>query len=359
MSQTERVSAEAQTVLTRALSEAWVDLNRSHFEGSMRPPGVEIRILERQLGRWDRASRQICLSERLLLHHRWGVVLEVLKHEMVHQYVHEVLGRTDEPPHGPSFRAECARRGLDSRASGIPIAEVNDPLRDKVLGRVQRLLALASSDNIHEAQSAMKAAQRLMLRHNIEAVETNSQLAIRFEQVGLIRQRHPAHIKMLSGILGAHFFVRCIWVFAWDVSKAKKGRVLELCGTESNLQIAAYVHDFVLSSAERMWQEHKRSQGWSSNSERRRYLCGVMMGFSESLETQAQEHQEAGLIWVGDPRVDDWLRQRHPRIRRGSGGRVRTTAAWSAGRQAGRKIVVHKPLTQKKRKGLAGLLGRR
>ena len=149
----------------------------------MRPPGIDIRCLERQLGRWDRTSRQIGLSEHLLLHHRWGVVLEVLKHEMVHQYVHEVLGRTDEPPHGPSFRAECTRRGLDSRASGLPIVESDDPLRDKILGRVQRLLALASSDNIHEAQSAMKAAQRLMLRHNIEAVETNANVAIRFEQV--------------------------------------------------------------------------------------------------------------------------------------------------------------------------------
>ena len=164
---------------------------------------------------------------------------------------------------------------------------------------------------------------------------------------------------MLSGILGAHFFVRCIWVFAWDVQTAKRGRVLEICGTEANLQIAAYVHDFVLATADKLWKEHKRAEGITSNSERRRYLCGVMMGFSESLETQAQQNQEAGLIWLGDPRVDAWLRQRHPRIRRGSGGRVRTNAAWSAGRQAGQKIVVHKPLTQKKRRGLAGLLSRR
>mgnify|MGYP001258857352 CR=1 FL=1 len=62
----------------------------------------------------------------------------------------------------------------------------------------------------------MKAAQRLMLRHNIEAVETNSKLTIRFEQVGLIRQRHPAHIKMLSGILGAHFFFHHSHTFAFN-----------------------------------------------------------------------------------------------------------------------------------------------
>jgi len=224
---------------------------------------------------------------------------------------------------------------------------------------VQRLLALAESDNMHEAKAAMKTAQRLMLRFNIGALETQEETSVHFEQVGSIRQRHPSHVKMLSGILGAHFFVRCIWVFAWNVQEAKRGRVLEICGTEANLQIARYVHDFLLATGERLWAEHKRDEGIDSNAERRRFLCGVMMGFSESLDAQSREHEETGLVWVGDPRVDAWMRQRHPHTRRGSGGRVRPTQAWAAGRRAGRKIVIHKPVTQKPRRGLKGLLTRR
>jgi hypothetical protein len=213
---------------------------------------------------------------------------------------------------------------------------------------VQRLLALAGSDNLHEAQAAMRAAQKLMLRHNIGSLEAERRPELSFRQLGRIRQRHPAHEKVLSGILGAHFFVRCIWVFAWDVKATRKGRVLELCGAQANLEIAAYVYDFLLVTAERLWNAHKHAQCIRSNADRRRYLCGVMTGFSESLQRAADVHQSTGLIWVGDPRVDAWFRQRHPRVRRGSGGRVRADSAWAAGREDGRRIVLHRPLTEKR-----------
>jgi hypothetical protein len=359
MSGSERVSAEALALLSRVLSGAWEELNQSYFHGELKAPALEIRPLGRQLGRWERHSRQIVLSEKLIFEHRWGVVLEVLKHEMVHQFVHEGLGRVEEPPHGPSFQAECARLGIDARASGLPPVSEEDPKRDKILGRVQRLLALAGSDNIHEAKAAMRAAQRLMLRYNIDQMEAERPTAMAFEQVGAVRQRHPTHVKILSGILGEHFFVRCIWVFAFDVERGRKGRVLELCGTPANLAIAAYVHDFVLVTSERLWAEHKAREGIRSNAERRRFLSGVMMGFSESLSTQAVEHGETGLVWLGDPRLDVYLRQRHPRIRSGGGSRMRVTREWQAGRAAGRKLVVHRPLEGKKRRGIRGLLTRR
>ena len=38
----------------------------------------------------------------------------------------------------------------------------------KVGDRIARLLALAESPNVHEAEAAMAAAQRLLLKYNIE-----------------------------------------------------------------------------------------------------------------------------------------------------------------------------------------------
>ena len=137
MSVRERVLDEALALLSRVLSGSWEELNQAHFQGQLKPPAIEIRPLGSQLGRWERQLRQIVLSENLVLEQRWGVVLEVLKHEMVHQFVHEVLGCLDEPPHGPSFRAECARRGVHARAAGLPSVSEEDPKRDKILGRVQ------------------------------------------------------------------------------------------------------------------------------------------------------------------------------------------------------------------------------
>ena len=46
---------------------------------------------------------------------------------------------------------------------------MSDDPRQRVLERVRRLLALATSSNVHEASSAAAAAQALVARHRLEA----------------------------------------------------------------------------------------------------------------------------------------------------------------------------------------------
>src|SRR5690606_18958374 len=120
-------------------------------------------------GRWVAEERTIEISRKLLVDHGWGALVEVLKHEMAHQFVDEVLGLADEAAHGPAFRQVCAERGFDARASGVPNAAQSDA-QSRVLERVAKLLALAESPNEHEAQAAMNAAQRLMLKYNLENI---------------------------------------------------------------------------------------------------------------------------------------------------------------------------------------------
>src|SRR5688572_25297134 len=88
------------------------ELNASLFRGKLRPAVLEFSDVEGRLGRYVSSTRGIELSRRLLTEHGWGVLVEVLKHEMAHQYVHEVLGVHDEPAHGPAFRQVCAERGV-------------------------------------------------------------------------------------------------------------------------------------------------------------------------------------------------------------------------------------------------------
>jgi hypothetical protein len=57
---------------------------------------VALSDSERRLGEWNRAQRTISISRRLVVQQPWGVVREVLKHEMAHQYVFEILGRIAE-----------------------------------------------------------------------------------------------------------------------------------------------------------------------------------------------------------------------------------------------------------------------
>jgi len=270
---------------------------------------------------------------------------------MAHQYVDEVLQVRDETAHGPAFRKVCAERSIDGRAVGTP--SVPDEMSG-IMRKIEGLLALAESENEHEAKLAMSTAHRLLRKHNIRLA--NSSEPYGFQQVGQVRGRTSAHEKILAGILGQHFFVQPIWVVAYDSNKDVRGRVLELCGRPENLDIAAHVHGFMLETCDSLWRAHKKRFGITSNRDRRRFLQGVMIGFNERLNGEARDCEERGLVWVGDAGLDDWVGNRYPHIRSGRRTRMRMTEAWRAGRSAGQKVVWRKPVSSKKR-GIRGLLG--
>jgi hypothetical protein len=320
----------------------------------MRPPSLCLDDTTRRLGAWKREERTLSLATRLVRDHPWTVVLEVLRHEMAHQYVDEVLGIHDETAHGPTFQAVCEARAIDGRAAGT--LEV-DEAHAAVMRRVTGLLALADSDNEHEATAAMNAAHRLMRKHNVAIAEGgHAPPRYRFVQLGEVRGRTPAHEKILAGILGQHFFVQPIWVVAYAPETARRGRVLEVCGRTENLQMAAHAHEFLLETCERLWARHKREHGIRGNKDRRRFFSGVMIGFNERLSAVAVEAEETGLVWIGDAGLDAWTAQRHPHLRRGRRTRMSVDGAWHAGRAQGRKVVLRRPIS-KKGQGIRGLLG--
>jgi hypothetical protein len=295
-------------------------------------------------------TRTIEISLPLVVEKPWGVVVEVLKHEMAHQYVHEILGEKSETPHGPAFRDACARLGVDPRASGLPSSgAAADPAErdvgdDRTLTRISRLLALAESPNRHEAEAAMAAAQRLMLKHNLEAVRTHAARAYGFAHLGRPTGRVGEHERLVAMILGKHFFVEAIWVPVYRAREGKRGSLLEICGTYANLAIAEYAHGFLHGTAERLWTDHKRAQGLTER-ERRTFLAGVMAGFADKLARQEATSRADGLVWVKDGDLGGYLRRRHPHVRHVRHAGQRRNDTWAHGREAGRKIVLHRPVT--------------
>jgi hypothetical protein len=291
--------------------------------------------------------RSIDMSRSLLVSQPWGLVLEVLKHEMAHQYVHEVLGRTEETAHGPAFRDVCERLGIDGRASGMPRHAGSDedpaePGHLKILERVSQLLALAQSSNVHEAQAATSLAQKLMLKYNLESTALGARRGYGFRHLGNPSGRITESERLVSIILGEHFFVEVIWVPVYRPFEKKRGQMLEICGTHENLEMAAYVHAFLTQAAEHLWLEHKRAENIRGNRDRRTYLAGVMEGFRDKLAVETRKHREQGLVWVGDADLEAYYRKRHPHIRHSrTTGHLRTDAH-VAGRSAGRRLVLHR-----------------
>src|SRR3954453_8385307 len=155
---TERLSGELERAAILAVYRAWEDLNGALFRFQMVRPAIELVDSGSRLGRWHGGLRAIELARSLLVEHGWGALIEVLKHEMAHQYVDEVLGQPDDAMHGTEFRRVCEERGIDPSAAGVPASDAVKPVDQHLLERIAKLLALAESPNEHEAQAAMSAA---------------------------------------------------------------------------------------------------------------------------------------------------------------------------------------------------------
>jgi Protein of unknown function (DUF2786)/SprT-like family len=346
---TERLNSELERAALHEILRTWEDLNGALFRFQLERPAVMLVDSSARLGLWHGGLRVIEITRSLLTDHGWGVLVEVLKHEMAHQYVDEILGQPDDSMHGAAFRRVCEERGIDSSAAGVPRADTDASSVDQhMLERVAKLLALAESSNEHEAQAAMSAAQRLMLKYNIDLAISGRQPAHAFRHLGAPTGRVSESQRILAGILGDHFFVQTIWVPVWRALEGKRGSVLEICGSQANLELADYVHAFLNVTAERLFAEYRRTPSGRS-AKRLTFIAGVMAGFRDRLERERKKSKAEGLVWVGDAGLDDFFRKRHPRIRWTRYAVGHGSEAYARGREAGAKIVLHRGIATNSR----------
>lgn len=345
----------------RHVRATYHEYNGSLFRGRLRPPSLEWSDSESEWGAWLGTTRVLRLSKRLLSR-SWAELTEVLKHEMAHQYVEEVEGiQPGEGPHGATFRRVCRERGIDEGATGDPNPASREPdaKHHAILRRIEHLLALATSDNQNEAETAMATARRLMLKYNLEEATAGAKSTYSYRHLGKPTGRRMAWQRSLANILSEYFFVDVIIVPVYRPLEQKRGSLLEAMGTRQNLEMAAYAHDFLERTAHALWKRHKRECGVLTDRDKQSYLHGVMSGFSEKLDRESKENQKEGLVWLGDPELGRYFRARHPHVRSVSGRARVHTEAFSAGHHAGGRIVLHRGVEAGSTRGAPRLLGAR
>ena len=330
------LSLELEAALLRELRAAYDWENDARFGKRLRPAVLVLADATSRHGAWVRATRRLELARTLVLERSWPEVIGVLQHEMAHQFVDEVLGQAGEAAHGETFQRVCEERGIDGKAAGAPVAALGVEV-DRVLERIRKLLALAGSANQNEAEIAMRRAHELMLRHNIEHA---AQRTYEVRHLGDPARRGTRVEADIAGILAAFFFVKVIRIPVYLPRDGKRGAVYEITGTHANVEMASHVYAFLLATATRLWDEHRRDH---RGRDRLSYQCGVVRGFAEKLEAERTELVGTGLVWRGDRQLEEFYRARNPRITRRSRS-VRLDGAHAAGREAGRTVVLHKPV---------------
>jgi hypothetical protein len=330
------LTAALEAALLRELRTAYDWENDARFGKRLRAPVLALGDALGRHGAWIAGPRRLELSRALVLEASWPEVLGVLQHEMAHQYVDEVLLERGEAAHGATFQRVCEERGIDAKAAGAPVP-ANGIEVDRVLDRIRKLLALAGSANQHEAEVAMRRAHELMLRHNVEHA---AQRTYEVRHLGDPKRRGTRVEAEVAGLLGDYFFVKVIRIPYYLPAEGRQGNVYEIAGTRANVEMAAHVWAFLLATCARLWDEHRRAH---RGRDRLSYQCGVVRGFGEKLRAERVELKGTGLVWRGDAGLDRYYCGRNPRITTRSRS-IRLDGAHAAGREAGRNVVLHRPV---------------
>lgn len=351
--------AELHREWLEQLARDWRRLNWYYLEESLREPIFELLGSREQLGRWTAASRTIGIGGWHIANHAWHEVVETLKHEMAHQMVSELFQQPDAAHHSTAFRAACEKLRCLSNATADPgrmvgLEESTTPT-DRLLAKIHRLLRLGTSPNQHEAALAMERASALLTKYNLDLGAAQETRTYSRRWLGPSLSRRQEHHTTLALVLTEHFFVRLIWVPAYDALSSTDGVQMLAIGTKPNLDIAEYVHDFLSRTIEQLWEQHRESESYRGG-RKPQYLAGLTRGFLDKLDSQRQRlNEERALIWKGDAGLRDHVKHLFPRLSTTRSGGVSRSDDYHAGIDHGRKITLRMGVTERA-KGRGGLL---
>jgi hypothetical protein len=323
----------------------------------LRKPLFSLRDMKGRWGYWSGENNEICLSRELVLDHPWDTICEILLHEMAHQYAEQALGSQDEPPHGPKFKRACQLLRANPRASGNyrpldeRVLQYSPGPEDKIMVRVKKLMALAQSQNRHEAELAMAKAHEFIAKHNIELLARDEERHFVSVFVGKPALRHFREDYHLAGLLQDFYFVFGIWVPAYVLHKGKMGSVLEISGTIQNVRIASYVHDFVKRFIDTQWQRYNKNRGLNRY-RKTDFAVGILKGFGAKLRMQNRKRKkdkdELGLIKIEDPLLQKHVDYRYPHTTSIRGKVLRGYKdVLRDGIGIGKKLVISEGITEK------------
>src|SRR5438128_2475810 len=347
----------------------WTDRLYSEYEDilyqynlRLLKPVIRIEPLGRDWGNWNPETRSITIAHRLIEHHPWDIVVEVLKHEMAHQLADERLGAY-ESAHGANFRHACRLLGVADWAASatcklppeIPnwrqrvLTSEEEPL----LNRVEKLLALAESSNEYEAALATERVRQLYAKYNLECLAAGSDSAYVHCVINRRRRRIESEDSAIFAILTAHFLVRAVFTSLYDAHDLCEYRVVELLGTRENVLMAEYVYHFLRHKLDTLWEEH-RSRTGAAAAARRSYMLGVLSGFREKLDASAaltdagpsSTETSQTLLKLADQQLETSVKTRYPRLTtRWWGTGCRDRDSYGAGVVDGGTITLQRGLT--------------
>jgi predicted SprT family Zn-dependent metalloprotease len=339
----------------------------SWYRISLAVPAFRISDSKLTLGSWYPETRTISISTTLINEYSWDAVINVLKHEMAHQYVHELMGREMEQPHGHSFTAACEKLGVlfpfNASSGDTPKAFTADKQHgfdseyNRKVSKVQKMLSLAGSGNKHEAEAAMSKANSFIRKYNLERLNNNKSSCYSYEIINTRKKRLHIIERKIASLLMDFFYVDIVYSDLFDPKMLEFHKTIELLGTLENVAFARHAYDFLLRRVEYLWHSYSKESN-APGKLRKTFILGLLQGFREKLvsdekkapiavkiKVRLDRHKTvSALVVAKDVGLSNFTTQRFPRLRkvryRSSG--IYCADTFTAGKTEGKKITLHK-----------------
>jgi hypothetical protein len=328
------------------------------FDVHLRKPVFEISETGSSLGSWTPDTRILAISQQLIVNYPWYITQQVLKHEMAHQLCSEFFF-SKKPGHGEDFRRACDLLGVLPEFRGhksispelletLVVEHSASKESRKFLQRVEKLFALGSSANEHEAELAVKKANELIEKYHLGQLLDDQSSAFTVRIINQKRKRIFSYQKYICTILQDFFYVQVLLSAIYDPLDNESHRTIEIFGTRENVAIAEYCYFFVENQLKLLWKANRNQFGKKQRANRNSYFIGMVLGYHETLKKQRRMRQQKSnqttaklgeLILAEDQRLQQFVAMRSPKIsRRPSGVGKVYKDSYEKGKDAGRTI---------------------
>ena len=228
-------------------------------------PTINISSGKKEQGWWDHGTKTLSISSHLIQTEVWDIVLEVLKHEMAHQYVSEFYDNADG--HGKYFKRACEKLGVHP-AFAAGGKEYHKRLQEfkgelpadaqKMLRKIEKLMALGQSSNEAEAQAASRKANYLLNKYNLSRLHTRGEDPdIKYLTICHRKKRIESIQRAVLSVLRDYYYVNCLTSQTYHAQDDTVYKSIVLVGRKEALIVAEYVYHFLLDTGRTLWQNFK------------------------------------------------------------------------------------------------------
>lgn len=173
---------------------------------------------------------------------------------------------------------------------------------NKIIDKIQKLLALSESSNEYEAQASMLKAQQLLAKHKLtlrqveEFKEYSSDIQERKTKITFTKAKWKAN---LAGLIADNFGCYCFL-------RTRNTNTITFFGREEDVIVCnivlEYAIDCINSAVKKLRYKYLRNR-YSTKGLENDYAMGFISGLEKKFEEQRKSNEEWGLILIKDSQV--------------------------------------------------------